>query len=403
MKKRKSTKRIPFYLLVTGLGIFGVLVFVFIKSQLVTPLGINEIRTSSTFCSTPSFTDIGAIPVPNNLTYPSALKTTDGTYLMFVGGLTSKLPANLTRDAARRVFGSRQEEIWLMTSPDSTNWTPPLFSFAITPDTPVAFKNNQPYKTVYPNSFKKNCQIAQEKCSRNGDCTTQKVITQCNAQINDPTAVNLNGTLYLYFTILENYRWFSGSVDGIPTPLKNGEPTRPELQNIHSTGLAVSSDNGKSWAFVDKVIPENATDSTGQPILGAWAPSAIVTPDNNVDVYFHDAFGTKQYVAHLAGGANLTSITRLNPSDLTYRVNLDVISYQGNLLAAFNDDKFNIAMTRFSNPQDFARSCPTNIAIPSNAHATWPTPNLFINNNKLNLYFWHYQNPIYVQRFSSPL
>ena len=192
----------------------------------------------------------------------------------------------------------------------------------------------------------------------------------------------------MYFSIFENYRWFDGSLGGLTI---NG-PTNPADQNRHSIGLAVSANDGRTWAFVDKIIPESINDSDGNPVLGAWSPSAVVVNSNQVDVYFHDALGTKQYVAQLLGGVGLISLERLNKSDTTYRANLDVISHGDLYELTYNDQPFNIVRTFLSTPSNFGTLCSENIIVPANPSQRWPTPHQIIDGNKVHLYFWQFES-----------
>jgi hypothetical protein len=237
------------------------------------------------------------------------------------------------------------------------------------PETPVVFKNSGSYASVFPNGFKTGCSGLPGK--------------KCNVQINDPSAVRFNNSTYLYFSILENYRWYDGSLGS----LVNGNPSNPDQQNRHSIGLAVSADAGKNWAFVGKIITEDARDEEGNNILGAWAPSAVVNGEK-VEVFFHDAHGTKQYVASLRGGASLEKITRLNKKDSTYRANLDVIKDGGRYIAMYNDSSFSIVEHVFTNPSDFGQTCPTKTIVPASPGVLWPTPHQIMVNGKTHLYFW---------------
>lgn len=336
------------------------------------PATVNEVGLStSPSCQTPRFSASTPLTVPN-FTYPALVSGNNNTHLLFVGGLTSTLPAPLKNLPGRTRFPISQEEIWRLTSTDLKTWSAPTPSFALMPETPVSFKGNRPYSSVYPNGFKSGCSSLPNQ--------------QCNVQINDPTVIRFNSNLYLYFSILENYRWYDGTLGKI----ENNNPTNPAEQNRHSIGLAVSGDDGKNWAFVDKIIPENTKDDTGNPILGAWAPSALVTGTDTVELYFHDALGTKQYVATLKGGVSPTSITRLNPRDEIYRTNLDVIQHGNQKIMLYNDSNFSIVQTIFTRPEDFGLTCPPQTIVPGNSSTLWPTPHQYLHNNTLHLYFWQF-------------
>jgi hypothetical protein len=358
-------------------------------------IDINVLTTSS--CPPPptSYTTHPPI-IANQFTYPAIVSSSNNSWLMFTGGIVSQLPPSIipTLPSNHIRFPLSQEEVWVSSSSDLNNWSKATPSLTILPETPVAFKQNAPYKNIYPDGFKLGC------IGLTAD-------TQCNAQINDPTAIRLNGSIYLYFTILENYRWYFGTVDGISAPLVNGGPSKPELQNIHSIGLAVSADDGKNWAFVEKVIKEHELDSDGNPILGAWAPSAITTTGNDVDVYFHDAFASKQYVAHLKGGASLTGIERINKSEGEQgklRANLDVIRNGDYLEAVYNDASFSVSHTYFKSPSDFGL-CPETIIVEGkNPDLTnmWPTPHQVIAGDKIHLFFSNFADRSYIPHWSRP-
>lgn len=380
----KNTRNIsPFILIFAGLLLSGGF-YTLLKPMIFRSADVNLIGQPASICQVPSFAASTPLTTPN-FTYPAVVKNANSPYTMFVGGLTSTLPANLKSLPGRQRYPVSQEEIWLQTSTDLTSWSAPTPSFAIMPETPVAFKNNQQYQTVYPNSFKSGCAALPEGL--------------CNVQINDPSVVSFNGSLYLYFSILENYRWYDGTLGSI----KDSNPTNPTDQNRHSIGLAVSGDNGKNWAFVDKVIPENKNDSTGKSILGAWAPSALVVDNNTVELYFHDALGTKQYVATLTGGASLKSITRLNPNDQTYRTNLDVIKVGNKKVVAYNDSSFNVAQSVFTSPSDFSTLCPATTVVPASPGSIWPTPHQYVKDNQVHLYFWEFDAPSTIHHWVRPL
>ncbi len=337
----------------------------------------NPVIVDSAVCpSPPAFT--GTQPIAAyQFTYPAIIRSADNTsWRMFTGGIASRMPLSIRQQDQRSLirFPDSQEEIWMSTSKDLANWSLPKFSFRMLPETQIAFQQNKLYKDIYPNSFSGKC--------------TQLGNSLCNVQINDPSVVRYNGSLYLYFTMLENYRWYDGTY-GV---LGSSGPQNPTEQNRHSIGLAVSGDDGKNWAFVGKIIPEHPTDSDGKSVLGAWAPSAIVIGDR-VDVYFHDALGTQQYVAQLKGGVSIQKLERLNKSDSVYRVNMDIIR-SGNLFeATFNDASFNIVRTYFSGPQDFGKLCNTKIIVPADATHKWPTPHQVIDGDKVHLFFWQLENP----------
>lgn len=353
------------------IAIFSVLSLFFLNGQKTVLASDLSCPTSQAFTA--------ESPIPNhNFTYPSIIPTSSSNWLMFSGGLTSQLPSNIKNSISQDHFRFplSQEEIWVSHSSNLSEWSTSSPSLAILPETKVAFKNNQSYQAVYPSGFKTGCM----------GLTSD---TQCNVQINDPSAVVFNGNIYLYFTILENYRWYDGTLGQIV----GGNPNTPGKQNVHAIGLAVSSDNGQNWAFVDKVISENQVDTDGQSILGAWAPSALVTSSNNVDVYFHDALGTKQYVAHLSGGSTITSIERLNQHDQTYRTNLDVIKNGNMYEVVYNDSSFNISRTFFTTPSDFGIACPGTVIVPADSSHIWPTPHQVIEGDTVHLFFWLFQNP----------
>lgn len=331
--------------------------------------------TNATVCpASKPYGAVGVIP-SYQLTYPAIVKLAGNTWMMLVGGIATQIPASMRSQANLKAthirYPEAQEELWRMTSNDLIQWSPPVFSFGIYPDTPVSFKQQSPYKGVYPNAFKLGC--------------TTLTASMCNVQINDASVVRFNNVLYAYFSILENYRWYDRSLGNIG-------PSNPSQQNKHAIGLAVSGDEGKSWAFVDKVITESPKDADGNSILGAWAPSAVVTKTDEVQVYFHDALGTKQYVGTLKDGASLTRIDRLNKADSGYRVNLDVTKNGTLYEVVYNDAQFNIVRTFFSNPADFGRLCKEEIIVPASADSKWPTPHQVIDNGKVHLFFWKFSD-----------
>ena len=347
---------------VVAVGVF------IVKNYMFKSVGINEVRVGNSVCSTASYGADTPIAVPG-LTYPAIVQNNPNSFSLYVGGLTKDLPANLRSNAARQRFPASQEEVWVANSSDLKSWSQFAPSLTILPETPVVFKNSSSYKTVFPNGFKVGCAALPG--------------SQCNVQINDPRAVRFNNTTYLYFSILENYRWYDGSMGS----LVGGNPNNPSEQNRHSIGLAVSSDDGKNWAFVGKVIVEDARDDEGSVILGAWAPSAVVNGER-VEVFFHDALGTKQYVASLKGGASLEKITRLNKKDSTYRTNLDVVRDGNRYIVLYNDSNFSIVEHVFTSIADFGVTCPNKTVVPASAGVLWPTPHQIIINGKSHLFFW---------------
>lgn len=309
-------------------------------------------------------------------TYPSVVRSMDDSqWLMVTGGIVSLMPESVRSQApggASHIrYGASQEELWIARSKDLITWSQPSFAFNILPETSVAFKESKQYKDVFSTAFKSGCNALP-----NGNC---------NVQINDPSVVKFNGSLYMYFTILENYRWYDGSISLTDTAERNR----------HSIGLAVSNDDGKHWAFVDKIIPEQTTDTSGKLVDGAWAPSAIVVKSDQIDLYFHDAFGTKQYVAQLSNGVTIKQLNRLNKNDSNYRVNVDVIRNGSVNEMVYNDENFNIVRTFFTSPEDFGSLCTSTIVVGSNSTSKWPTPHQVIDNGKVHLFFWEMGNPTY--------
>lgn len=362
-------KNIKVFILSLVLVVVVLLSGAFIKKDyFFETMSINEVGVGSSICSTSSYVADTPINVPG-LTYPAIVQNKPNSYSLYVGGLTKDLPANFRSNPARQRFPASQEEIWVSSSSDLTTWSQFTPSLTILPETPVVFKNNSNYKNVFPKGFKVGC-IALPG-------------SQCNVQINDPSAVSFNNATYLYFSILENYRWYDGSIGS----LVGGSPNRPSEQNRHSIGLAVSGDEGKNWAFVGKVIVEDARDDDGNVIQGAWAPSAVVNGER-VEIYFHDALGTKQYVASLKGGASLEKITRLNKKDSTYRTNLDVVRDGNRYIVMYNDSNFSIVEHVFTSVNDFGVTCPNKIVVPASAGVLWPTPHQIIVNGKSHLFFW---------------
>jgi len=338
------------------------------KNYIVQSVGINEVGVGNQICSTTSYAADAPITVPG-LTYPAIVQNNPNSFSLYVGGLTKDLPTYLRSDPARQRFPASQEEIWVANSSDLNSWSQFSPSLTILPETPVVFKNNSSYKDIFPNGFKLGCAGLPS--------------SQCNVQINDPSTVHFNNATYLYFSILENYRWYDGSKGG----LVGGNPNNPSEQNRHSIGLAVSGDNGKNWAFVGKVIVEDAKDDQGNIILGAWAPSAVVNGDK-VELFFHDALGTKQYVAFLKGGASLEKIRRINNKDTTYRTNLDVVKDGNRYIAMYNDANFSIVEQVFTSLDNFGVVCPSKTIVPASTGVLWPTPHQIIANGKVHLFFW---------------
>jgi hypothetical protein len=323
------------------------------------------------------FTPAAVIP-SYGLSYPSVVKS-GSSYFLFAGGLDAQLASDINK---RRPGGYRyvgfQEEIWRFRAADTTltRWGLPVFSFGILPETSVAFKENISYGVAYPKGFSRPC--------------TGTGKESCNVQINDPSVIFYNGALYMYFSLLENYRWYDGSLGSLSAE----GPTQPGQQNIHAIGLAVSGDDGKTWAFVDKVIPETGVSAEvngkKESVLGAWSPSAVISGDG-VDIYYHDALGTKQYVSHLKGGAVLTSTVRLNPFDMKYRVNLDVTDLGSAREILYNDEQFNIVRTVIANTAQYGL-CPTDVLVPA-GKAKYPTPHQVTVDGKRHLFFWELGNP----------
>lgn len=307
------------------------------------------------------------------LTYPALVPSSDGKeWLLFAGGIASQIPSTVREKSpnSRIFYPISQEEIWLFRSKNLTQFTEPTHSFRVLPETKVSFKQNKTYAEVFPSGFRTGCSMLPDEA--------------CNVQINDPSVVRFNGALYMYFTILENYRWYEGTYGLVGS---NG-PENPTEQNRHSIGLAVSADDGKNWAFVDKVLTENFKDSDGKNVLGAWAPSAVVVNDKRVDIYFHDALGTKQYVAQLNGGVAVDKIVRLNANDSTYRVNLDVVR-TGNLWEmTYNDASFNVVRTYFSSPSNFGKLCRESVVVPADSSSQWATPHQVKIGTTVHLFFW---------------
>lgn len=305
------------------------------------------------------------------LTYPATVKSNNGSWLMFTGGIVYPNTPNLPDDHIR--YSNSQEEIWVSDSNNLNTFPAANFSFNIMPETKVVFKQNMAYKDVYPSGFKSGC-------------TNPSTNYMCNVQVNDPSLVKFQGSLYMYFTIFENYRWTDGTL-GTPVGPSNLVPNL--AQSVQEIGLAVSNDDGKNWAFVDKILTEHQTSTQGDVIWGPWAPSALVTNDNNVDLYFHDVYNM-QYVAHLIGGVNISGIDRLNQHDNTYRVNLDVIKNGDFLEAVYNDSNFGITRTFFTSPSDFGVVCPETVVVSGSnpdVNNMWPTPHQVIDGNKVHLFY----------------
>jgi hypothetical protein len=275
-----------------------------------------------------------------------------------------------------------QEEIWVAALKSNlTNWSEHRrFVFGVRPETPVLRWNNLTYDEIYPMGFANVCRNE----FQNG---------QCNVQINDASVVvyDLDNQPHylLYFTLFENYRWHSSLLG----EMTSDGPTDSRTQNIQTIGLAISSD-GSNWTFVDKVLLEQEIDSDGEPILGAWSPSALVDPKTGlVDVYFHDALGTKQYVAHFSNGIDLLGIDRLNRHDEKYRTNLDVLYRNGRYEVMYNDNDYAIARTSFTRVENFGTECGEVIIVSADQSEIFPTPHQFLHDDgRLFMYYWDFHH-----------
>lgn len=387
-EKRQGKKLYAVSLVALVLVLAGVMTYVQ-QSQ--------ELRSKASGLSCPvvnklTYSSSNVIP-SYGLSYPAVVApdTAHGEWLLFAGGLDSQMDKNIRvgLSAAYEKYAGSQEEVWSFQSRSlNGSWGLPKHSFSIVDSTSVAFKNNQSYASVFPNGYRLGCGALPK--------------TQCNVQINDPSIVRYNNALYMYFSILENYRWYDGTLGDLTA----SGSSNPKDQNIHAIGLAVSGDNGAHWAFVDKVIVESGNKARvnggTEDVLGAWAPSAIVMPDGSgVDIYFHDALGTKQYVAHLKGGVSVTSIDRLNIFDRKYRVNLDVVRNGANMEILYNDKDFNIVSTVVSDLAQFGL-CPSVVIVPSSKGVMWPTPNqILTSDGKHHLFFWEFGKPQYIHHWSA--
>ena len=359
-------KKIGFiYISIFSVVLVGVFV---IKKYAFNKVEVNEVRVDGSQCNTSNFVADNPVVVPG-MTYPAVVQNSASSFSLYVGGLTKDLPSNLRSNPVRQRYPVSQEEIWVASSSDLATWSTFSPSLTIFPETPVVFKSSVQYKDVFPNAFKNECSALPNRA--------------CNVQINDPSVVRFNNATYMYFSILENYRWYDGKQGGFVS----GNPSNPSEQNRHSIGLAVSGDDGKNWAFVGKVVLEDAIDDQGNVILGAWAPSAVVS-GNVVELYFHDALGTKQYVARLRGGASLESITRLNKNDQIYRTNLDVVKSGNRYIVMYNDSSFSIVEDVFTSPSDFGVACPNKTIVPASPSVLWPTPHQIVVGGKAHLFFW---------------
>ncbi|MEU0375249.1 hypothetical protein ABZ070_34895 [Streptomyces sp. NPDC006283] len=343
--------------------------------QAVTPAAKTHVVTASTPI------------VTNGVNYPAVVSPAraNGDWLMFLGGIASDVPA-AQRKGLALTYPISQEQIWMArstSSPSLTAWSTPRFTFGIDPSTRVAGHDNRTYAEVWPRAFSQGCDALPRR--------------QCNVQVNDPSVVRYNGALYLYFTMLENWRWYDGSLGQIV----NGQPTNPAEQNAQAIGLAVSTNEGAHWAFVDKVVPENGvTDTAGQPLAGAWAPSAMVAGADGVDVWFHDAKGA-QYAAQLAHGATLRHVTRLNVGDATTRLNLDVRrTPSGQYDVWWNDAQFNIRRALVNAPTKLGSASGTIVVPSDDGRNRWPTPHTVLGpDGHVHLFFWLFGNTRFVHHW----
>lgn len=392
MQKSDANRRLSLVKIVWFSGLFIVFVGVLFSIRQSQELRSKASGLSCPVVIAPAFTPSKVIP-SYGLSYPAVVppNASNGTWLFFAGGLDGQMDARLRTNLPPEfsLHKGSQEEIWRFTSESlDGGWGVPKYSFSITDSTPVSFKNSRPYAEVYTNGFRSGCSAL-----FNG---------KCNVQINDPSIVRYNNALYMYFSLLENYRWYDGTLGKIDAT----GPSNPKAQNIHAIGVAVSGDEGAHWAFVDKVIPESGVQAevngSKEDVLGAWAPSAVIAQDGSgVDIFFHDALGTKQYIAHLKGGVSITSVVRLNSFDRSYRVNLDVIHNGTNIEILYNDKDFNIVRTIISDISQFGL-CPSSVIVPVSRGVMWPTPNQIITNDgKHHVFFWEFGKPQYIHHWVS--
>ena len=276
-------------------------------------------------------------------TYPDIVRF-GNEYFMATGGFAHLATDTMlaTTPEGNRVahiqYPISQEELWIQRGPATGGselgvFSERKFAFRIKADTPVIRLSGigagqaTRYDVAYPNAktFANICPGLQ---------------STCHVQINDASLAVVNGKLFMYFSIFENYRLLSGS-----------EP--PAEQFIHSIGLATLEES--TWIFRGKILLEHEFDSLGHPVKGAWAPSALVTADGkHVDLFFHTHPGTFQYHARLEGGHKLQYIRRLNRDESgvgslsAFRVNLDVKRVGSVLHVLYNDDRFNIRRMVFA-------------------------------------------------------
>jgi len=323
------------------------------------------------------------------MNYPAVVRAIDvpSTVLMFSGNFAHQasqamLASTPASNSSHIRYPSAQEELWVAEMDETrTSWiTDRRFVFGVRPETPVRRLGGSSYQANYPKGFEQSCYDSFQD-------------RQCNVQINDASAITyeIDGEPHylVYFTLFENFRWHSPQLG----ELHAEGPSNPATQNIQAIGLAISKD-GRNWEFVDKVLGESEVDSDLEEILGAWSPSAIVDPQTGlVDVYFHDALGTKQYVAHFSDGINLIEIERFNKSDMKYRANLDVIFRNGRYEVMYNDNDYAIASTSFAELDGFGVECGEKIIIPADSSEVFPTPHQFVNDDgRLHLYYWDFHN-----------
>ena len=354
------------------------------QSQPPLPTGVNacDVNTLGEAVKT--------VLIPSRgMNYPAVVRSIadPSTVLMFSGNFAHQadqamLASTPAGDESHIRFPFAQEELWVAAMDESrTSWaTDRRFVIGLRPETPVQRLGGASYDAIFPKGFEKSCyDTFQDR--------------QCNVQINDASAITyeINGEphYFVYFTLFENFRWHSPELG----ELHAEGPSNPATQNIQAIGLATSRD-GYTWEFVDKVLGESEVDSDMEEILGAWSPSAIVDPHTGkVDVYFHDALGTKQYVAHFSDGINLIEIERFNKSDNKYRANLDVLFRNGRYEVMYNDNDYAIASTSFTNLDEFGVECGEKIIIPADSTEVFPTPHQFLNDDgRLHLYYWDFHN-----------